>query len=106
MSGLDFFAIIVLFILLLAAAAIWVALAMLPGKIAKSRNHAQADAINVGGWLAALLGGVFWPVVLIWAYTKPIRVSQEDGDSLKLEVFQKRIDALEEKLSKNEGKRA
>ena len=106
MSGLDIFAIIVLFILLLAAAAIWVGLAMLPGKIAKSRKHPQADAINIGGWLGALLGGVLWPVFLIWAYTNPIRVSQEDGDPAKLEVFQKRIEALEAKLSKNEGKRA
>jgi hypothetical protein len=88
MSGLDFFAIIVLFILLLAAAAIWVALAMLPGKIAKSRNHAQADAINVGGWLGALLMGIFWPLALIWAFSKP-RQSDE------IAQLQARIEALE-----------
>ncbi|MHA1164397.1 MAG: DUF3302 domain-containing protein, partial [Alphaproteobacteria bacterium] len=62
MSGLDIFAIIVLVILLLAAVAIWIVLAMLPGKIAKSRNHPQAEAINIGGWLGALLAGVAWPI--------------------------------------------
>ena len=68
MSGLDIFALIVLLVLLLAAVAIWVVLAMLPGKIARKRNHPQAEAINVGGWLGALLLGVLWPLVLVWAW--------------------------------------
>lgn len=80
MSGLDIFAIIVLLILIVAAIAIWVVLAMLPGKIAAKRNHPQAEAINIGGWLGAILGGVFWPIFLVWAFTKPIRVtSAEDA---------------------------
>ncbi|MFW2392123.1 MAG: DUF3302 domain-containing protein [Alphaproteobacteria bacterium] len=80
MSGLDIFAIIVLLILIVAAIAIWVVLAMLPGKIAAKRNHPQAEAINIGGWLGAILGGVFWPIFLVWAFTKPIRVTSA-GDA-------------------------
>lgn len=99
MSGLDIFAIIVLVILLLAAVAIWVVLAVLPGKIAKSRNHPQAEAINVGGWLGALFAGVLWPIFLVWAYTKPIRIAQEEEASSDLETLRKRIDTLEAKLS-------
>ncbi len=54
MGGLDIFALIVLLVLLVAIVVAWVVLAMLPGKMAKQRNHPQADAINVGGWLGAL----------------------------------------------------
>ena len=105
MSGLDIFAIFVLVILLLAAVAIWVVLAMLPGRIARSRNHPQADAINVGGWLGALFGGVLWPVFLVWAYSTPIRVSSEEG-SPEIEALRARIDALEATLAGAEGKRS
>lgn len=106
MSGLDIFAIIVLAILLLAAVAIWVVLAMLPGKIAKSRNHPQVEAINIGGWLGALFAGVLWPVFLVWAYTKPIRIMQEEKSSADLETLRKRIDSLEAKLATGKGKSA
>lgn len=68
MNGLDIFAWIVLIVLLVGAVAIWFVLAMLPGRIARSRHHPQADAINVAGWLGALFGGIFWPLALIWAF--------------------------------------
>jgi Kef-type K+ transport system membrane component KefB len=71
MTGLDIFAWIVLSTLLIAGLAIWIVLAKLPGRVARSRNHPQADAINVAGWLGALLVGVFWPLALVWAFTKP-----------------------------------
>ncbi len=103
MSGLDIFAIIVLVILLLAAVAIWVVLAMLPGKIAKSRNHPQAEAINIGGWLGALFAGVAWPIFLVWAYTEPIRITQEEETSSNLETLNKRIATLEAKLATGRG---
>lgn len=70
MSGLDIFAWVVLIILILTAIVGFVILAMLPGKIAKQREHPQADAINVAGWLGAITFGIFWPLALIWAYTR------------------------------------
>ena len=105
MSTLDIFAIIVLLVLLVAAIAIWVVLAMLPGKIAKGRNHPQADAINIGGWLGALLAGVLWPIFLIWAYTKPVRVAQVDAEASDTSELRKRIEALEAELGASKGKR-
>ena len=47
MSGLDLFALFVLLVLVVCALAIWVILGMAPGRIAKSRNHPQAEAVNV-----------------------------------------------------------
>ncbi len=71
MSGLDIFALIVLVVLVLAAVAVWAILGMLPGRIARSRGHPQADAINVCGWWGVLTMGLLLPLAFIWAYTNP-----------------------------------
>jgi hypothetical protein len=42
----------------------------LPGRIAKQRNHPQADAIRIMGWLGLLTGGIVWAVALVWAYIR------------------------------------
>ena len=57
MTGLDVFALIVLIVLVAVAFGIWVILGMMPGKIARERNHPQADAINVCGWWGVLTLG-------------------------------------------------
>jgi hypothetical protein len=68
MSLIDLFAWIVLVILLASVVAIFVALGMLPGHIARKRQHPWAEAVSVGGWATLICGFVFWPLVLIWAY--------------------------------------
>ena len=68
MSMLDIFAWIVLIVLLLSTVAVVVFLAMLPGMIAKKRNHPWAAAVTVAGWVTLFLGLALWPIVLIWAY--------------------------------------
>lgn len=79
MSGLDFFALIVLLVLLGAGVFIWVVLGMLPGKIAHSRHHPQAEAINMCGWWGAFTMGLLMPLAFIWAYTNPnTNKSKED----------------------------
>ncbi|CAN7206647.1 DUF3302 domain-containing protein [Bosea sp. LjRoot237] len=68
MSTLDIFAWIVLLVLVVSTVLVVVLMAMLPGMIARSRNHPWAEAVSVGGWVTLFLGFVLWPVVLIWAY--------------------------------------
>jgi prepilin signal peptidase PulO-like enzyme (type II secretory pathway) len=68
MSMLDIFAWIVLIVLVASTVAVVIFLAMLPGMIARQRNHPWAKAVAVGGWVTLLLGFVLWPVVVIWAY--------------------------------------
>ena len=80
MSGLDIFAWVVLIVLIFTALAIFVFLAMLPGRIAASRNHPQQEAVNVAGWLGAIALGVFWPLALVWAfYVAPGQVLPEQA---------------------------
>ena len=69
MSGLDIFALIVLITLIICILALWALLGMYPGKIARQRNHPQADAISVCGWWGAITMGVLAPIAFIWAYT-------------------------------------
>ena len=61
-------------LLLLGLLLLWlfVEIGGFPGKKAKERNHPQAEAITVLGWLGLLPGGVGWVVAVVWAYTKPV----------------------------------
>ncbi|MEE4219350.1 MAG: DUF3302 domain-containing protein [Xanthomonadales bacterium] len=71
MGALDIFALIVLIILIVTGLAAWAMLGMFPGKIARERNHPQADAISVCGWWGAITMGILSPIAFIWAYTNP-----------------------------------
>ncbi len=68
---MDIFALIVLLVLVAAALALWALLGMYPGKIARARNHPQAEAIAVCGWWGAITLGILTPLAFIWAYTNP-----------------------------------
>jgi hypothetical protein len=68
MTGLDVVAIIILLLLLLLGIAVFVFLGSWPGRVAARRGHEYAEAITVGGWVTLVLGAVFWPLVLTWAY--------------------------------------
>lgn len=74
MAGIDIFTIIVLAIMIIAILAIVVTLGILPGRIAKQRQHPQAEAIAVGSWLALVFGFALWPLVLTWAFTRSDKV--------------------------------
>ncbi len=56
----------------LAAFAIY-KLGGLPGSIAKSRGHPQADAINICGWMG-IITIVLWPIAMVWAHLVPGRL--------------------------------
>lgn len=51
---------------------LFVELGSLPGKKAAERQHPQAEAINVLGWLGLLFGGVGWIAACVWAHMKPV----------------------------------
>jgi NADH:ubiquinone oxidoreductase subunit 6 (subunit J) len=99
MSRLDIFAIIILIVLLVAILVAWVALAMLPGKIARARNHHQAEAINVGGWISALLIGP-WPIMLVWAFMRPIAPTAVTEENQQL---RQKLSELEHRLVQSKG---
>jgi hypothetical protein len=77
---MDIFALIILITLAVFAVAVWAILGMMPGKIARQRNHPQAEAINVCGWWGVLTMGLLLPVAWIWAYTNPSATTGSKGD--------------------------
>ncbi|WP_237227230.1 DUF3302 domain-containing protein [Rubinisphaera sp. JC750] len=68
MSGLELFALFVLLVLAASALGALFLLGYLPGRIARKRNHPQAEAVSICGWLGLLTGGILLPVAYIWAY--------------------------------------
>jgi hypothetical protein len=85
-------------LLLLGLFCLWlyVEIAQFPGKKAKERNHPQADAINILGWIGPLLGGVGWVVALVWAYTNPV-VAVVQAGATSAQVGEAVQEAVEEK---------
>lgn len=94
---MEFFALIVIFVTLAATIWIVVTLGSLPGKIARERNHYQAEAITILGWIGILTLGISWFIAIVWAYTKPL--------SAEAAELKQRVDELEKRLAatENEG---
>ena len=88
---MDIFALIVIVVIIAAAIWIVVTLGSLPGKIARERDHYQAEAINILGWIGILTLGISWFVASVWAYTKPFNAEAAE--------LKQRVDELEAKLA-------
>jgi hypothetical protein len=101
--------ILVLFPLL--AAYVIYKLGGLPGSIARSRGHPQADAINICGWMGVVTI-VLWPIAMVWAHLvpgKPVAGGAPDAqpelDALmaKLRQASARLADIERKLPQRTG---
>lgn len=87
MTGIDFFSWLVLVVIILSLVVAFVLLAQLPGNLARARNHPQADAISMAGWLGLLLTlGVVWVLAMVWANLTPVVDSSEEIGELKLRL--------------------
>jgi hypothetical protein len=80
-------------------------LGSLPGEIARRRNHPQADAINICGWMG-IITLVLWPLAFVWAHLVPgkrlsgISTTEGEGKALigRLREARQRLAALEGRL--------
>jgi hypothetical protein len=80
MELIDVMTLVIILIVVASTVAFVLWLASLPGRIARARGHAQADAVNVAGWLSLLTAFTTWPFVMVWAYFRPIAVRMADRD--------------------------
>jgi hypothetical protein len=71
MTALDLFALLILIVITVVVLALIYFLGSWPGRVARARKHPEARAIEVGGWATLAFGGLFWPLVLIWAFREP-----------------------------------
>ncbi len=86
-------------------------LGSLPGSIARSRGHPQADAINICGWMG-IVTIVLWPIAMVWAHLVPGRPitgpepgAMEDHAALmaRLQQAAQRLADIESKLPQRTG---
>jgi len=95
----DIFAWIVLLLLVAIGVGVIVLLGLWPAKVARARNHPQAEAIAIGSWLTLFLGFVLWPLVVIWAHMKPV----QGGAGASGDGLERKFTALESRLAQLEG---
>ena len=100
MSGIDIFAWVVLLVIIASVVVVFVVLGMLPGKIARQREHPQAQAINVASWLALIFGFAAWPFVMVWAYLRPVARPLDQPED---EAVRHRIAGLEARIAELES---
>src|ERR1700754_2709602 len=100
---LNYFALGVLFFVVIVLFYGIIAIHDIPYLIAKSRQHPHQDAIHAAGWVSLFTLHALWPFLWIWAMTyKPERgwgfgsTGSVEGD--RTAVLEERIRALEEKL--------
>ena len=103
MTGLDVFAFIVMGVIVGSIIVAVIFLGGWPGKIAARRNHHQAEAIKICGWLGVLTLGILWPLAFIWAYSNPIRTTSAEASDNTLQQtindMKQRIQDLETELA-------
>ena len=68
---LDIFALVVLLVLIVVVIWLVVLIGNIPGNIARSAGHPQAEAISILAWIGLLTLGVGWFIALVWAKTRP-----------------------------------
>jgi len=67
MDGLSYFALGILFFVVLVLSYGMIAIHDIPYHIAKSRNHPHQDAIHAGGWVSLFTLHAIWPFLWLWA---------------------------------------
>ena len=77
----DYFTFFIMGVIILLVVFLLFFFGDLPGKIARSRNHPQADAIHVCSWIGLVAGGVGWVIALVWAYTNPVGITVRPADT-------------------------
>jgi hypothetical protein len=115
MDFLSYFALGILFFVVLVLSYGMIAIHDIPYHIALKRNHPHADAIHSGGWISLFTLHAIWPFLWIWATAYHpehgyMGTPREKADQAGLEgssepsriaELEKKIAALEAKTSKS-----
>lgn len=117
MDFLSYFALALLFFVVIILAYGMIAIHDIPYNIAKARNHPHQDAIHYGGWISLFTLHAIWPFLWIWAtayhpvygYSGLPRVETElahakgavEADPAeRMAILEKRLAELEEKAKR------
>jgi hypothetical protein len=67
MDFLSYFALVILFLVVLILLYGMIAIHDIPYHMALKRNHPHADAIHAAGWISLFTLHAIWPFLWIWA---------------------------------------
>ncbi|SRR6266513_4899732 len=114
MDFLSYFALAILFFVVLVLSYGMIAIHDIPYHMALKRNHPHADAIHAGGWISLFTLHAIWPFLWIWATAyhpvhgyggKPWAETNEadgggsDDATSRVAALEKKIAALEANAS-------
>jgi hypothetical protein len=119
MDFLSYFALVVLFLVVLILAYGMIAIHDIPYHMAQKRNHPHQDAIHAGGWISLFTLHAIWPFLWIWAtayhpehgYAGRPREKTDQAnpegfnENSRVAALEKKIAALEANASKSSGAR-
>ena len=108
---LNYFALGLLFFVIIVLVYGIIAIHDIPATIAHSRHHPHQDAIHAAGWISLFMLHVLWPFLWIWAMMyqpgrgwgfaqKPSEPSTPQEAVAELEDLRHRLAAVEAKLWK------
>ena len=114
--GLDYFALIVLLLVLVTIIYGILYIHDIPYEIAKKRKHPHQDAIHTAGWVSLFLMHTIWPFLWIWAtlykpgvgwglnapVDAPDKIDQAEDKVAAIDELRQRIEKLEEQLQSKE----
>ena len=106
---LNYFALFLLFFVVIVMFYGIIAIHDIPYRIAESRHHPHQDAIHAAGWVSLFTLHALWPFLWIWAMAyrpergwgfghKPESSSWSATGDRDLEDLHKRLDELERKF--------
>ena len=107
---LNYFALGLLFFVIIVLVYGIIAIHDIPAKIAKARHHPHEDAIHAAGWISLFMLHVLWPFLWIWAMAyqpdrgwgfahKPSEPSTPAEAVSELEALKLRLTQIEDKLA-------
>src|SRR2546430_15432875 len=119
MDFLSYFALAILFFVVLTLAYGMIAIHDIPYHIAKARDHPHQDAIHAGGWISLFTLHAIWPFLWIWAtayhpvhgYAGKPRGKTDQADAegsnatSRVAALEKKIAAIEANASKSSGRK-
>jgi hypothetical protein len=105
---LNYFALGLLFFVVIVLVYGIIAIHDIPAKIAKARHHPHEDAIHAAGWISLFMLHVLWPFLWIWAMAyRPERgwgFSQKPGEPSTPAEAVSELEALKRRLAQIENK--
>lgn len=112
---LDYLALLMLMVSVTMSIYVLLYIHDIPHRIAKQRNHPQAEAIHVACWLSLFTLHALWPLVFMWAVSNKqalsvtlgeggVKTASGESQSAQLAPLLARLESIEQKTKMLESR--